>query len=82
MLEQSTIDALLAARHPDPFAVLGLHADARGALWLRALLPGAAAVEVLDAATGKKVVELSLRHHDGLFEARIPLRRRPARRSR
>ena len=76
MLEQSTIDALLAARHPDPFAVLGLHADARGALWLRALLPGAATVEVLDAATGKKVVELTLRHHDGLFEARIPLRRK------
>jgi 1,4-alpha-glucan branching enzyme len=76
MLDQAAMEALLAARHRDPFAVLGLHHDALGALWLRALLPGAASVEVLDAVSGKRLVALALRHHDGLFEARIPVRRK------
>ncbi len=76
MLDASDIAALVAARHPDPFAVLGLHADAGGKLWLRAFLPGAAAAEVVDAASGKSLTTLLLRHDDGLFEARIPLRRK------
>ena len=75
MLDAAAVAALLEARHADPFAVLGLHADAAGALWLRALLPGATAVDVVDAASGKQLVELLRIHADGLFEARIPLRR-------
>ena len=31
------VQALLEARHPDPFAVLGMHADAYGDLWVRVL---------------------------------------------
>ncbi|MFZ2754207.1 MAG: 1,4-alpha-glucan branching enzyme, partial [Lysobacteraceae bacterium] len=75
MLSQGDIDALLAARHADPFAVLGLHADADGKLWARALLPGAASVELIDAASGKSLTDL-LHHRDGFFEARVPLRRK------
>jgi len=75
MLAQGDIDALLAARHADPFAVLGLHADSAGTLWIRALLPGADAVELLDAASGKSLTGL-LQHRDGFFEARVPLRRK------
>ncbi len=74
MLNPDDIDALLAARHPDPFAVLGLHADAADKLWVRALLPGAASVELIDAASGKSLTDL-LHHRDGFFEARVPLRR-------
>ena len=75
MLGQGDIAALLEARHPDPFAVLGLHADASGKLWLRALLPGATSVELLDAASGRTLTDVPpLR--DGLFEARVPLRRK------
>ncbi len=75
MLAKDDIAALLAARHPDPFGALGLHADEAGKLWLRALLPGASAVEVLDADTGKALTNLSQYAADGFFEARIPLRR-------
>lgn len=75
MLAQGDIDALLAARHADPFAALGLHADATGKLWIRALLPGADAVELLDAASGRSLTDL-LHHRDGFFEARVPLRRK------
>ena len=73
MLAQGDIDALLAARHADPFAALGLHADADGKLWIRALLPGADAIEMLDAASGRSLTDL-LHHRDGFFEARVPLR--------
>ena len=74
MLGQGDIAALLEARHPDPFAVLGLHADAAGKLWLRALLPGAASIEVRDAASGRALTDVPpLR--DGLFEAQRTLSR-------
>ena len=75
MLSQGDIDALLAARHADPFAVLGMHADDAGKLWVRALLPGATSVELLDATSGKPLIDL-LHQRDGFFEARIPLRRK------
>ena len=52
MLDAADVLALLAARHGDPFAVLGMHADASGAQCVRALLPGADAVELIDAADG------------------------------
>ena len=84
MLDPGAVAALLAARHADPFAVLGLHADAAGALWVRALLPGAEAVEVLDAASGKAVATLGPRSLDvsggetvatPLFEGKLPRRK-------
>ena len=76
MLSEPDLQSLLAARHPDPFAVLGLHAQADGALWLRVLLPGAQAVVVQDSATGSALLTLPQRHPDGLFEGQVPGRRR------
>src|SRR6186713_1188985 len=72
MLSAADASALVGARHADPFAVLGLHVDDEGALWLRAMLPGCSAVAVLDAVSGKRVVALSLRDEAGLWEALIP----------
>ena len=74
MLEQDQIDELLAGRHTDPFALLGLHADGQGRLWLRALLPGASKVELLDALTSRTLV--SLQPHGALFESLVPRRRK------
>ena len=76
MLKPSDATALLAARHANPFAVLGMHADDAGRLWLRALLPGAEKVTVIDSKSGKAIAELSLRDTAGLFEALIPRRRK------
>jgi 1,4-alpha-glucan branching enzyme len=75
VLEQSQVSALLEARHGDPFAALGLHADASGRLWLRALLPGAQAVRVVEPGSGKAIVALAERE-PGFFEAAIPRRRK------
>ncbi len=76
MICDEDVKALIGACHSDPFAVLGLHADASGKLWVRALLPGAGQVVVLDALTGKALVSLALRHPGGLFEGSIPRRRK------
>lgn len=67
MLGEPDVAALAGARHPDPFAVLGLHA-AGGRWWHRAMLAGATAVDAVDAANGALVATLSPRDPGGLFE--------------
>ena len=74
-LGDDAVAALVEARYADPFSVLGLHADAKGTLWVRALLPGAQAVVVLDRKTARRVATLERRHDAGLFEAPVPRRR-------
>jgi len=64
------IEAIVAARHGDPFAYLGMHETA-GGLCVRVILPGAIAVEVIDASTGEVAGEGELVHPDGLFIASI-----------
>ncbi|NWG73655.1 MAG: 1,4-alpha-glucan branching enzyme, partial [Rubrivivax sp.] len=76
MLADADVTALVEARHPDPFAVLGMHADAAGTLWVRAMLPRAQTVAVLDRATSRRVATLERRHPDGLFEGAVLRRRR------
>ena len=61
------VRALIEARHDDPFAVLGLH-EAPGGVVIRALVPGAERLEVVEEATGAVVGELESRHEAGLFE--------------
>ncbi len=75
MISDAALQALLSARHGAPFDVLGLHADDEGRLWLRALLPRARSVDVLDARSGKALAALTLRHPDGFWEAAVPRRR-------
>ncbi len=69
------IAALVEARHGDPFAVLGPHPAPDG-LVIRALLPGATAVEVVDPG-GRPLGALEPRHPDGLFEGILPGRTAP-----
>ncbi|MEP6504225.1 MAG: alpha-amylase family glycosyl hydrolase, partial [Betaproteobacteria bacterium] len=71
MLSDDDLSALIRARHPDPFAVLGLHADGQGQLWMHAIEPHAAEVDLLDLA-GQVVARLQLRHAEGIFEAALP----------
>jgi 1,4-alpha-glucan branching enzyme len=74
MLADHDLAALLRAEHPDPFAVLGQHADADGRIWVRAMLPGARQVEVL-ALGGQRVATLAARPGTPLFEGMVPRRR-------
>ncbi|CAK0744989.1 1,4-alpha-glucan branching enzyme [Azospirillaceae bacterium] len=73
---RAAADALARADHGDPFSVLGLHQDATGkSLSVRAFLPGASAVCLLDAQTGADIADLSLIHPDGFFYASLPSNR-------
>jgi 1,4-alpha-glucan branching enzyme len=71
MIDDTDLALLLAARHADPFAVLGPHQGGDGRTWVRAFLPGAREVAVLDAADGTLLGPLQRRHADGLFEAAL-----------
>jgi len=66
------IDAILRARHGDPFAVLGLHQTPAGYV-IRAFVPGAVRVEAVTPAGGV-IATLDRAHADGFFEGLTPLR--------
>ena len=74
MLTASEARALAGGVHGDPFSRLGMH-QSDGALWVRALLPQAQSVAVLDAGTGEAVAALTQIHPDGVFEGAILGRR-------
>ena len=77
MLSKAEVISLCQGTHGDPFAVLGLHTDNKGRLYLRTLQPGALSVSVIDAETGQPLIELDERKIDslggptGFFEASI-----------
>ena len=67
------VEAIVEARHGDPFSFLGMH-KAAGGISVRAMLPGAQEVAVVEPATGKLPAKGVQLHRDGLFVATI---RRP-----
>src|SRR5579863_9605915 len=70
------IDAILAARHADPFALLGPHATPAGTV-VRAFVPFAETVDVVDTA-GTAIAGLAARG-EGFFEALIAAQNIPLR---
>jgi len=66
---QAEVDALLGARHGDPFALLGPHAVPGGGIVIRAFVPHAEAVQVLDSAGAMHELH---RRQDALFEGLLP----------
>ena len=65
------IAALVAARHGDPFALLGPHETGAGVV-IRAFVPGARRLAALTPA-GAPIIELELVHEEGFFEGLTPL---------
>ena len=71
---QEDIDAIVSARHADPFSVLGQHLT-KGGLAIRCFVPDADSVVALDRG-GDAVATLKARG-DGFFEALVPGRSTP-----
>ncbi|WP_199544799.1 1,4-alpha-glucan branching protein GlgB [Paraburkholderia kururiensis] len=73
------VEAIVDARHPDPFSQLGLHWTDNGPA-VRAMLPNAARVTVIARADGRVIGELAPLHPNGLFagfvEEAVPYRLR------
>jgi 1,4-alpha-glucan branching enzyme len=70
MLTALDIESICQGRHGDPFAVLGPHTNASGGTTVRAFLPGATAVTVIDPG-GRRLGTLAARHAAGYFEGPI-----------
>ena len=76
MLEQNDIDALQHARHPDPFAVLGMR-RILGGMALHAILPGALSVRAVHAHTLAPLVDLQRLGASDVFGVSCPGHHRP-----
>src|SRR5262245_51081116 len=68
------VDAILAATHGDPFAVLGIQ-GAGGKLVARCFIPHAESVTALTLG-GEEVGQLALVHEAGFFEGRLSIAER------
>jgi 1,4-alpha-glucan branching enzyme len=80
MLRQSDpeIQSIVEVRHSDPFSFLGMHQTGDG-VCVRAILPTAQEMAVLDSATGQVVAKGERVHPDGFFVATIADRKHPFR---
>jgi 1,4-alpha-glucan branching enzyme len=70
------VEAIVAGRHGDPFAVLGMHQAPDGAVSVRAFWPGAATCNVVDRETGKQAAALEMVHPAGFFAGAVPRRKK------
>jgi len=71
MLPEAEVRALMRAEHGDPFAVLGPHETDEG-LHVRALLPGAKSVTVMQSGSGWPLAELDRQGGSDLFGGLVP----------
>ncbi len=74
MLKEDVLVALMAGNHNDPFSILGMH-QLDGKLWVRAFLPDALAVGVIESKTGRQLAKLEPSTDSGLFSGIIPRRK-------
>ena len=74
MLTPDDIAALADGTHRDPFAVLGMH-PVREGLAVRAVMPNAERVEVIESSTGRMLASLKPVDAGGVFEGTIPRRK-------
>jgi 1,4-alpha-glucan branching enzyme len=72
--DRGAVAALVAGRHGDPFALLGMH-EVGDALVVRVFWPGAETVSVSEAKTGRKVAELEKLDDAGFFSGEVARRR-------
>jgi 1,4-alpha-glucan branching enzyme len=74
---EHAVSGIVNGDHHDPFSFLGMHLDGRKRiLTVRAFLPGAHKVTVIDSARGTPVAELSRVHEAGLFASALDERRK------
>jgi len=78
LADRRVINALLSGHLADPFSLLGMHQTANG-LVVRALLPDASEVWVIETNTGRKCVRLECLDGRGFFQAVVPRRKNPFR---
>ncbi|MFL4557041.1 1,4-alpha-glucan branching protein GlgB [Yersinia kristensenii] len=76
--DRQVINQIISGHYADPFAVLGMHQTDSG-LQVCALLPDAKEVWLVEADTGRNVVQLQSEDPRGFFLAKLPRRKTPFR---
>jgi len=71
--DRHVIEQLINGHYADPFSLLGLHITEQG-LQIRALLPGAWQVSLVDSQNGQSLVQLNCEDDRGFFVATVPQR--------
>lgn len=66
---------LMQGDYGDPFAILGMH-RIKSRIFVRALLPGAVSVAVIEVKTGRRLAVLERFKESDIFAGRIPRRRK------
>ncbi|RQM37770.1 1,4-alpha-glucan branching enzyme [Erwinia psidii] len=75
LTDRRVIDALISGYFADPFSLLGMHQTGSG-LEVRALLPDATEVWVIETQTGRKCVRLECIDSRGFFHGVVPRRKK------
>lgn len=76
LLDNEEVSAIINAKHQDIFSVLGMHKHpTENGLVVRAFLPEALSVEVVDSKSNKSVTKLNSVDKAGLFEGKLGNRR-------
>ncbi len=75
-IQNPELRALISGDHRDPFSLLGIHQE-NGRLVVRALIPEAWSVAVVDTITGTKIIDLQRIGNTALFEGFIENRQTP-----
>ena len=76
MLKDHDVSALMAARHADPFGVLGMHVQ-DGRLWVSAVLAHARTVDVVERSTQRLAGSLQRLGNSDVFSSALPGRSVP-----
>jgi 1,4-alpha-glucan branching enzyme len=71
MLDKNAIASICNAEHSDPFAILGPHLQTDGSLSIRAFLPGAQDVTIIETGADKTIAKGRRLHESGFFEATV-----------
>lgn len=75
--DQHVINQIISGHYADPFSLLGMHSVSAG-LEVRALLPDADQVWVIDVEKGKQVAELRRYDDRGFLSALFPVVKMPS----
>ena len=69
--------AIINADHHDPFSYLGIHGGGKAGVTVRAFLPYAQAVDVVDARSGKVIAPMVRTFSEGLYTAHLAKHKKP-----
>jgi 1,4-alpha-glucan branching enzyme len=72
--DPKAVQALVEARHGDPFGLLGMRGGGGSPVTLRVFAPEAESVTVIDGESGKKAGDLEKIHPAGFFSGALPRR--------